>query len=92
MKFEFSQLGLSPCPSGKQTNDVIMGSASGIISVWNNEVNQGKNGEQTTYDESKGDTPAPPADESDGAYTIVKNYRYSNDGGWIVNTFSDKFF
>ena len=25
MKFEFSQLGLSPCPSGKQTNDVIMG-------------------------------------------------------------------
>ena len=86
MKFEFSQLGLSPCPSGKQTNDVIMGSASGIISVWNNEVNQGKNGEQTTYDESKGDTPAPPADESDGACTIVKNYRYSNDGG---NTYID---
>ena len=86
MKFEVPQLGLNPCPSGKQTNDVIMGSASGIISVWNNEVNQGKSGEQTTYDESKGDTPAPPADESDGAYTIVKNYRYSNDGG---NTYID---
>lgn len=86
MKFEVPQLGLNPCPSGKQTNDVIMGSASGVISVWNNEVNQGKSGEQTTYDESKGDTPAPPADESDGAYTIVKNYRYSNDGG---NTYID---
>ena len=86
MKFEVAQLGLNPCPSGKQTNDVIMSSASGIISVWNNEVNQGKSGEQTTYDESKGDTPAPPADESDGAYTIVKNYRYSNDGG---NTYID---
>lgn len=85
MKFEISQLGLSPCPSGKQTNDVIMGSASGIISVWNNEIN-GKSGDQTTYDESKGDTPAPPADESDGACTIVKNYRYSNDGG---NTYID---
>ena len=86
MKFEVTQLGLNPCPSGKQTNDVIMSSASGIISVWNNEVNQGKSGDQTTYDESKGDTPAPPADESDGAYTIVKNYRYSNDGG---NTYID---
>ena len=81
MKFEVTQLGLNPCPSGKQTNDVIMSSASGIISVWNNEVNQGKSGEQTTYDESKGDTPAPPADESDGACTIVKNYRYSTDNG-----------
>ena len=67
MKFEVTQLGLNPCPSGKQTNDVIMNSASGIISVWNNEIN-GKSGDQTTYDESKGDTPAPPADESDGAY------------------------
>lgn len=86
MKFEVTQLGLNPCPSGKQTNDVIMSSASGIISVWNNEVNQGKSGDQTTYDESKGDTPAPPADESDGACTIVKNYRYSNDGG---NTYID---
>lgn len=85
MKFEVTQLGLNPCPSGKQTNDVIMNSASGIISVWNNEIN-GKSGDQTTYDESKGDTPAPPADESDGAYTIVKNYRYSNDGG---NTYID---
>lgn len=84
MKFEVPQLGLNPCPSGKQTNDVIMSSASGIISVWNNEVNKDvKGGDQTTYDESKGDTPAPPADESDGAYTIVKNYRYSNDGGNI---------
>lgn len=87
MKFEVPQLGLNPCPSGKQTNDVIMSSASGIISVWNNEVNKDvKGGDQTTYDESKGDTPAPPADESDGAYTIVKNYRYSNDGG---NTYID---
>lgn len=85
MKFEVPQLGLNPCPSGKQTNDVIMNSASGIISVWNNEIN-GKSGDQTTYDESKGDTPAPPADESDGACTIVKNYRYSNDGG---NTYID---
>lgn len=42
--------------------------------------------DQTTYDESKGDIPAPPADESDGACTIVKNYRYSNDGG---NTYID---
>lgn len=87
MKFEVNQLGLNPCPSGKQTNDVIMSSASGIISVWNNEVNKDvKSEEQTTYDESKGDTPAPPADESDGACTIVKNYRYSNDGG---NTYID---
>ena len=87
MKFEVPQLGLNPCPSGKQTNDVIMSSASGIISVWNNEVNKDvKGGDQTTYDESKGDTPAPPADESDGACTIVKNYRYSNDGG---NTYID---
>ena len=84
MKFEFSQLGLSPCPSGKQTNTTIMNSASGIISVWNNEVVESE--DQTTYDESKGDTPAPPADESDGACTIVKNYRYSNDGG---NTYID---
>lgn len=83
MKFEFSQLGLSPCPSGKQTNGVIMSSASGIISVWNNEV---RSEMQTTYDETKGDTPAPPADESDGTYTIVKNYRYSDDGG---NTYTD---
>lgn len=87
MKFEVTQLGLSPCPSGKQTNTTIMNSASGIISVWNNEVNKDvKGGDQTTYDESKGDTPAPPADESDGACTIVKNYRYSNDGG---NTYID---
>lgn len=87
MKFEVPQLGLNPCPSGKQTNDVIMSSASGIISVWNNEVNKDvKGGDQTTYDESKGDTPAPPADESDGAYIIVKNYRYSNNGG---NTYID---
>ena len=87
MKFEVTQLGLNPCPSGKQTNDVIMSSASGIISVWNNEINKDvKSGDQTTYDESKGDTPAPPADESDGACTIVKNYRYSNDGG---NTYID---
>lgn len=84
MKFEVTQLGLNPCPSGKQTNDVIMSSASGIISVWNNEVVESE--DQTTYDESKGDTPAPPADESDGACTIVKNYRYSNDGG---NTYID---
>lgn len=41
---------------------------------------------QTTYDESKGDTPAKPADESDGSYTIVKNYRCSDDGG---NTYTD---
>lgn len=78
MKFEFNQLGLNPCPSGKQTNSTIMSSASGIISVWNNEIREQA---QTTYDESKGDTPAKPADESDGTYTIVKNYRYSNDGG-----------
>ena len=84
MKFEVTQLGLNPCPSGKQTNDVIMSSASGIISVWNNEVVESE--DQTTYDESKGDIPAPPADESDGACTIVKNYRYSNDGG---NTYID---
>lgn len=78
MKFEFSQLGLNPCPSGKQTNSTIMSSASGIISVWNNEIREQV---QTTYDESKGDTPAKPADESDGTYTIVKNYRYSTDNG-----------
>lgn len=78
MKFEFAQLGLAPCPSGKQTNSTIMSSASGIISVWNNEIS---NNIQTTYNESKGDIPAPPADESDGTYTIVKNYRYSEDDG-----------
>lgn len=78
MKFEFSQLGLNPCPSDKQTNSTIMSSASGITSVWNNEIREQA---QTTYDESKGDAPAKPADESDGTYTIVKNYRYSNDNG-----------
>lgn len=30
---------------------------------------------QTTYDESQGETPAPPADESDGKFTIIKSYR-----------------
>lgn len=86
MKFEFTQLGLNPCPSGKQTNSTIMNSASGIISVWNNEIAPPAPQVQSTYDEPKGDTPASPADESDGNYTIVKNYRYSNDGG---DTFSD---
>ena len=85
MKFEFNQLGLNPCPSDKQTNSTIMSSASGMISVWNNEIRTNPD-DQTTYDESKRDTPAPPADESDGTYTIVKNYRYSNDNG---NSYTD---
>jgi hypothetical protein len=40
---------------------------------------------QTTYDEPQGDTPAPPADESDGDMQIVKSYRI-NKGG----TYEDK--
>lgn len=76
MKFEFSQLGLSPCSSGKQTNDVIMSSASGIISVWNNEV---RSEMQTTCDESKSNPHKAP-DESEGNYIIVKNYVTNEDG------------
>jgi hypothetical protein len=40
---------------------------------------------QTTYDESQGDTPAPPAKESEGTMQIVKSYRI-NKGG----TYEDK--
>ena len=76
MKFEFSQLGLNPCESGKQTNDVIMSSASGIISVWNNEIREQI---QTTCDESKSN-PHRSADESDGTYKIIKNYVTNTDG------------
>ena len=41
---------------------------------------------QTTYDESVGDKPHKAPAESEGAVTIVKNYRYSEDGG---TTFKD---
>ena len=76
MKFEFAQLGLNPCPSGKQTNDVIMSSASGIISVWNNEV---RSEMQTTCDETQ-TNPHKAPDESVGNYVIVKNYVTNEDG------------
>lgn len=76
MKFEFSQLGLSPCPSGKQTNTTIMNSASGIISVWNNEV---RSEMQTTCDETQ-TNPHKAPDESEGNYIIVKNYVTNEDG------------
>ena len=90
MKFEFTQFGLSPTPSGKQTNDTIINTAGGVISIW------GKEGSgQTTCDETQGDIPhiAPP--ESDGQYAIVKNYRteiapgeYTDDGCFIKNNIS----
>lgn len=51
------------------------------IHIYSNDDLGNNTDDQTTYDESKGDTPAPPADESDGACTIVKNYRYSTDNG-----------
>lgn len=51
------------------------------IHIYSNDDLGNNTDEQTTYDESKGDTPAPPADESDGTCTIVKNYRYSTDNG-----------
>jgi len=41
---------------------------------------------QTTYDESQGTTPAPPAQESEGTYTIVKNYRTHNPS---TNVYTD---
>ena len=41
---------------------------------------------QTTYDEPKGDNPDKAPTESEGKITIVKNYRYSTDGG---KTFKD---
>lgn len=92
MKFEFSQLGWNPCPSGKQTNDVIMSSASGIISVWNNEVREQI---QTTCNESKTSSHKS-ADESDGTCKIVKNYvtnengTYTDNGCFVRNKIASK--
>jgi hypothetical protein len=37
---------------------------------------------QTTYDESQGDTPAPPAKESEGTMQIVKSYRINKGGSY----------
>lgn len=87
MILQRNELGLK-APASSSDN-FSLSSINGIgygIHIYSNDDLGNNTDDQTTYDESKGDTPAPPADESDGAYTIVKNYRYSNDGG---NTYID---
>lgn len=87
MILQRNELGLK-APTSSSDNfslSSINGIGYGIHIYSNDDIAQNPD-DQTTYDESKGDTPAPPADESDGACTIVKNYRYSNDGG---NTYID---
>lgn len=87
MILQRNELGLK-APASSSDN-FSLSSINGVgygIHIYSNDDLGNNTDDQTTYDESKGDTPAPPADESDGAYTIVKNYRYSNDGG---NTYID---
>lgn len=82
MILQRNELGLT-APASSSDNfslNNINGVGYGIHIYSNDDLAQNPD-DQTTYDESKGDTPAPPADESDGAYTIVKNYRYSTDNG-----------
>ena len=82
MILQRNELGLK-APASSSDNfslSSINGVGYGIHIYSNDDIAQNPD-DQTTYDESKGDTPAPPADESDGAYTIVKNYRYSTDNG-----------
>lgn len=82
MILQRNELGLT-APASSSDNfslSSINGVGYGIHIYSNDDIAQNPD-DQTTYDESKGDTPAPPADESDGAYTIVKNYRYSTDNG-----------
>ena len=88
MKFEYSQFGLPTTPSGKQTNDTIINTAAGVISIWGKEGNM-----QTTCDEGVGNTPHQAPDESEGTNNvcaIVKNYRtkqpnktYVDDGCYV---------
>lgn len=82
MVLQRNELGLkAPASSSDNFNlSSINGLGYGIHIYSNDDIAQNPD-DQTTYDESKGDTPAPPADESDGACTIVKNYRYSTDNG-----------
>ena len=82
MILQRNELGLkAPASSSDNFN---LSSINGLgygIHIYSNDDLGNNTDDQTTYDESKGDTPAPPADESDGACTIVKNYRYSTDNG-----------
>lgn len=79
-KLEFAQTGLAqPTGSGKLTNTEIMSAGYGMLLIWSSEMDTDDS--QTTYDESLGDTPGKPADESDGEMTIVKNYRIKNADG-----------
>lgn len=82
MILQRNELGLkAPASSSDNFN---LSSINGVgygIHIYSNDDLGNNTDNQTTYDESKGDTPAPPADESDGACTIVKNYRYSTDNG-----------
>lgn len=82
MILQRNELGLkAPASSSDNFNlSSINGLGYGIHIYSNDDLAQNPD-DQTTYDESKGDTPAPPADESDGTCTIVKNYRYSTDNG-----------
>ena len=82
MILQRNELGLK-APASSSDN-FSLSSINGLgygIHIYSNDDLGNNTDDQTTYDESKGDTPAPPADESDGACTIVKNYRYSTDNG-----------
>lgn len=82
MILQRNELGLTAPASSSENFSLnsINGIGYGIHIYSNDDLAQNPDN-QTTCDESKGDTPAPPADESDGACTIVKNYRYSTDNG-----------
>lgn len=82
MILQRNELGLKAPASSSDNFSLanIDGLGYGIHIYSNDDIAQNPD-DQTTCDESKGDTPAPPADESDGACTIVKNYRYSTDNG-----------
>lgn len=71
---EIRDLGYTAPAPGKKTNaemaTKLLGSGIGI--VWNDKQFQ------TTYDEAAGDVPSKPPHESEGTYTIVKNYRTHN--------------
>lgn len=82
MILQRNELGLTaPASSSDNFNLSDINGVGYGIHIYSNDDLGNNTDDQTTCDESKGDTPAPPADESDGACTIVKNYRYSTDNG-----------
>lgn len=83
LNLEWDGLPAVPNNLDRVTYDEILSYGYGMIAIRGTEIDGGST--QTTYDEDKGDTPAPPANESKGSYTIVKNYRYSEDDGANIN-------